>query len=489
MSAPAGSTVKPAADSAAEAVIGLEVHVQLRTRAKLFCACRAELGVPPNTQVCPVCMGLPGALPVLNGEAVEMACRTALGLGARVNRTSAFDRRHAFDPALPKGYRITQRASPLATGGSLEVPGADGGARRIALARMHLGEDAGQAQQGRVPGATAVDLNRAGFPLLEIVTEPTLASAPEARAFVVRLRQALEYLEVSGCSMAEGSMRLDCSVSLRDGGRPGGGTTIRGLDSLDGLAAAVEGEVARQRGVLAAGGRVEHRALEWDGNLGQARATAEAERPADWWMPEPDLPPLVLDDAWLRSLELGQPQLPGARSQRFVDDYGLPPEHAAAVTGGRDFADYFEAVARSGADPREAAAWVMGDVRAALDASGGRVVEFPVRPQDLAQLLAMVSGGILSRELARRVFARMLATGKPAAQIVADEGLIPVRDAGAVDAWVDQVLADHPDEAARVRAGEDRLMGFLVAQVMERSGSRAEPTQVAERVRAKLGAA
>jgi aspartyl-tRNA(Asn)/glutamyl-tRNA(Gln) amidotransferase subunit B len=476
-------------DARHEAVIGLEVHVQLRTRTKLFCACRAEFGAPPNTHVCPVCLGLPGALPVLNRHAVDLAVRTSVALGAKVNGTSGFDRKHYFYPDLPKGYQITQHARPLATGGHVDVPAPDGSARRISINRMHLEEDAGRSLHDRFPDSTAVDLNRAGVPLLEIVSAPELSSPAEARDFLVRLRQALEYLEVSDCSMEQGALRVDCNVSLRSAGaEPGGRTEIKNLDSLSGVQKALEFEIARQEEIVHRGERVEPATLLWDAGSGQARPVRLKEEAPDYrYMPEPDLPPLVVDDEWIRSIELGLPEMPAARARRFTREYALPPEHAAVLTSGRDIANYFEAVARSGVDPREAAAWVMGEVRAALKSSRGKVVELPVRPADLSVLLSLLANGTLSRPQAKQVFARMIQTGRPPAQIVADDGLLAVRDEDAIGAWVDAVLAEHPAEVERYRAGEEKLLSYLVGQVIDRSGGTADPVRVASLLRERLG--
>jgi aspartyl-tRNA(Asn)/glutamyl-tRNA(Gln) amidotransferase subunit B len=407
-------------------VIGLEVHVQMLTETKLFCGDVADFAAEPNTHVCPVCLGLPGALPVLNREAVELACRAALGLGATVQPVSAFDRKHYFHPALPRGYQITQRHRPLATGGAVEVPLPEGGARRVGIRRVHLLEDAGRSLHDRVPGSTAVDLNRAGVALIEIVTEPDLRSPAEARAFLVRLRQMLEYLEVSDCSMERGSLRVGCSVSLHaaGGGDADTRSEIRSLTSFADVEKALEAEIERQRQALSAGTPSGGLTLLWDAGLGQARPVGGEEAPDYRYLPDPDLPPLHVSEEWRRSIELGLPEMPAERGARFMADYGLEHEHARSLIAGRDMADYFEAVARSGADPAEAAAWVMGDVRAALSAKGGRVVEFPVRPADLAQLLALLAEGVVSRPLARQVFARMVETGRPPAQIVADEGLL-----------------------------------------------------------------
>jgi aspartyl-tRNA(Asn)/glutamyl-tRNA(Gln) amidotransferase subunit B len=481
--------VSAAAAPAREAVIGLEVHVQLRTLTKLFCGSRVEFGAPPNTHVCPVCLGLPGALPVVNERAVELAVLAALGLNATVQERSAFARKHYFYPDLPRGYQVTQHDRPLATGGYLLVPQGDGERpAAVRIRRLHLEEDAGKLLHGRVPGATAVDLNRAGVPLVEVVTEPDLRSPAQARAFLTRLRQLLEYVGASDCSMEEGHLRVDANVSLKGTGdrAPGTRTEIKNLNSFSGVERALAWEIGRQEGVLAAGGAVEPATLLWDVARGEARVLRRKEGGADYrYLPEPDLPPLVVSPDWLRRIRRALPELPDARAERFARDYGLEPQHAAALTATRELADFYEAVARR-VDPREAAVWVMGDLLAAVNAAACELDRFPVRPTDLAELIELLAAGIVSRPLAKQVFARMAATGKRPAQIVGEEGLQRVDDGAAVDAWVDETLREHPAEVERYRAGETKLMGFLVGQAMRRSEGRADPERLAATLRERL---
>jgi aspartyl-tRNA(Asn)/glutamyl-tRNA(Gln) amidotransferase subunit B len=468
-----------------EAVIGLEIHLQLRTRAKMFCGNAAEFGAEPNTHVCPVCLGLPGSLPTVNGQAVELAVRAALGLQCRVHPRSAFDRKHYFYPDLPKGYQITQHRLPLATGGFLELPLGEGAEpRRIGIRRVHLEEDAGKLLHDRLAGATAIDLNRAGVPLAEIVTEPDLRTPEEARALLVRLRQALQYLEVSDCNMEEGSLRVDANVSLRAPGRaPGPRTEVKNLNSFANVERALRFEIRRQARLGGEGKPVEGCTLLWDAGLGEARPLRTKEQLHDYrYLPEPDLPPLQLGAAWLEEMRRGLPEMPWDRADRLRRDHGLPGAHAEQLSATRELADYFEAVVAEGAAPREAASWVMGEVLATLNAAGGTLRD-AVPPRSLARLLAPLAAGQISRAVARRLFSEMMRTGAAPDGLLAGEELSRVSDPETIRGWVRQALAEHPAEAERLRAGETRLHAFFVGQVMRRSGDRADPQRVREALR------
>ncbi|MEN8375720.1 MAG: Asp-tRNA(Asn)/Glu-tRNA(Gln) amidotransferase subunit GatB [Gemmatimonadota bacterium] len=466
-----------------EPVIGLEVHVQLATTAKMFCGDRYEFGAEPNTRVCPVCLGMPGALPTVNQEAVELAVRAAVGLACTVHQTSVFARKNYFYPDLPKGYQITQFDRPLATGGRLEL--SDGG-HSVRIRRIHMEEDAGKSLHDRLDGRTAVDLNRAGVPLIEIVSEPDLRSPEEARTYLTRLKQALQYLDVSDCDMEKGSLRVDANVSVRPAGSEtlGTRTEVKNLNSFAHVEHALRFEAGRQAALLAEGGRVVHETRLWDANKGEARPMRGKEESHDYrYFPEPDLPPLTLSEHAVSGARDRLPEMPDARARRFRDELGLPDYDAEVLTASREHADFFESVARLAGDAKAASNWTMGDVLAWTNETGRSIGEFPAPPQHLAELIGLVADGTLSSTAARGVFALMLERGQPPADIVAAEGLAQVSDEGALASWVAEALAAHPEEAARLRGGEAKLVGFFMGHVMRLSGGKADPKQASRMLR------
>ena len=461
-----------------ETVIGLEVHVQLSTRTKMFCACRTSFGDPPNTNVCPVCLGLPGALPVPNAEAVRLGATAAIALGCTIHHTSVFARKNYFYPDLPKGYQISQFDRPLATGGRVAFESAERGRVQAGITRLHLEEDAGKLVHDRFPGKTAVDLNRAGVPLAEIVSEPDLRSPAEARAYLTTLRQILVYAGASECSMEQGSLRVDANISIRRPGeaRLGTKTEVKNLNSFANVERALEAERERQVALLEGGERVAQVTLLFDAGSGQVRELRSKEESHDYrYFPDPDLPPLVLDEVWIGERREALPELPEARRSRLEMALGIPAYDARVLTSEVPLADYFEAVVAAGVEPKTAANWVMGDVMTSFNETGG----FPVPAARLAALVRLVRAGTVSHQAAKRVYAEMVQSpdGEPAA--VAERlGLVQVSDQGALASWVDEVLAAHPDEVARYRAGEVKLMGFFVGQVMKRSKGKADPKGV-----------
>jgi aspartyl-tRNA(Asn)/glutamyl-tRNA(Gln) amidotransferase subunit B len=472
-------------------VVGLEVHVQLKTRTKAFCGCSADFGAAPNVNTCPVCLALPGALPVLNGHAVELATRAALGLGCRINPVSIFARKNYFYPDLPKGYQISQFDQPLATGGSLVI-GKDGNGKdvRVGITRLHMEEDAGKSIHDRYAGLTAIDLNRSGVPLIEIVSEPDIRTAADAGAYLRTLKQILQYLDVSDVSMEEGSLRVDANISVRPPGQSklGTKTEVKNMNSFTGVEKALESEFARQCALIDSGGKVEQQTLLWDGAKETVRPSRTKEGSHDYrYFPEPDLRPLVLDQKWISETRTHLPELPDARKKRLVEEYGISTTEVDQLTATPALADYFEAVARASRDGKGAYNWVMGEVTVAVRASDKDFDDFKVRPADLAQLLNLVRDGTISHTAAKRVFVRMVETGHPAPQVAADEGLLQVGDESAIATWVDEVLAEHPEEAKRYLAGEKKLQGVLVGFVMKKSKGRADPRRVNQLLSARGG--
>ena len=465
-----------------EAVIGLEVHIQLSTERKLFCGDLTRFGDAPNTHVCPVCLGLPGALPVLNPHAVELAVKAALALGCTVHRTSIFARKNYFYPDLPKGYQISQFDRPLATGGTFPVEMEDGdGVRVIRIRRIHMEEDAGKSIHDRFEGSTAVDLNRTGTPLVELVSEPDFRTPAEVRAYLQQLKQIIEYLEVSDCNMEEGSLRVDANVSVRPAGTQGLGTKteLKNLNSFSGVEKALKVEIRRQKALVAEGGQVAHQTLLWDEVRGQVRTMRSKEESHDYrYFPEPDLPPLEVADAELERIRGALPELPAARRARFEGAYGLPAYDAGVLTASRATADYFEDVTRSGVAPKTASNWIMGPLLAAVKERGVDLSAFPVRPSGLAELVALVEEGTVSQNVGKDVLARMAEGGRGAREIVEMDGLAQVSEAGALEGWIQDVLEAHPDEVARFRGGETRLRGYFMGEVMKRSGGKADPNEV-----------
>jgi aspartyl-tRNA(Asn)/glutamyl-tRNA(Gln) amidotransferase subunit B len=471
-----------------EMVVGLEVHVQLKTRTKLFCACSAEYGAAPNANTCPVCLALPGALPVVNGHAVALATRAALALNCTVQPVSIFARKNYFYPDLPKGYQISQFDKPLALGGWIEIGArADSSPIRIGVTRVHMEDDAGKSIHDRYAGVTAVDLNRSGVPLIEIVSEPDIRSAEQAGAYLRVLKQILEYVDVSDLNMEEGSLRVDANVSARRRGETkfGTKTEVKNMNSFSGVERALEVEFARHVSVLEAGGVIEQQTMLWDGSA--VRPARSKEGSHDYrYFPDPDLPPLILDQQWIEKERHDLPELPAARRARFTAEYKLGDYDVEVLTSNPRLADYYESVARAHGEPKAAANWVMGEVMATLKTSGEDVSRFRVRPADLAALLGLVRDGVVSHTAGKQIFAHMVATGDQPAQIAEREGLVKVDDDSQLSAWLDEVIAENPNEAERFRNGEKKLQGVLVGAVMKKSKGRADPRKLNQLLTARL---
>lgn len=473
-----------------EMVVGLEVHVQLKTRSKAFCGCSTSFGDAPNANTCPICLALPGALPVLNERAVELAARAALALGCKLNPVSVFARKNYFYPDLPKGYQISQFDQPLATGGSVKIDVGEG-ERQIGVTRVHMEEDAGKSLHDRYSSATAIDLNRAGVPLIEIVSEPDMRSSKEAGAYLRTVRQILQYLGVSDVSMEEGSLRVDANVSARPAGQKelGTKTEVKNMNSFSGVERALDYEFARQCALLDSGGTITQQTLLWDAAKGEARVSRTKEGSHDYrYFPEPDLLPLVLHPEWLASIKASVPELPADRKKRFSDEYKLASEDVDKVTAMPLISDYFESAARESGDAKATANWVMGEVQAAMNASGSTIDEFPVRPADLGQLIRLIRDGLVSHAAGKVIFARMVETGKPAAQVAHDMSLVQVGDDDVINGWIEEALAEHPDETKRFMAGEKKLQGVLVGFVMKKSAGKADPKRVNQLLASRAGA-
>ena len=473
-----------------ETVIGLEVHVQQGTRTKMFCGCVASFGDPPNTNVCPTCLGLPGALPVPNAEAIRLAVRGALALGATIHHESVFARKNYFYPDLPKGYQISQFDRPLSTGGEVWFDSPERGRIACSITRLHVEEDAGKSLHDRYPGHTAVDLNRAGTPLAEIVSGPDLRSPAEARAYLVALKQILVYAGVSDCSMEKGTLRVDANLSVRRAGETklGTKTEIKNMNSFANVERALTAERERQVALLESGGRVEQVSLLFNAATGTVRPSRSKEDSHDYrYFPDPDLPHLVLDEAFIEVQRRALPELPDARRARFESTYGLSAYHAQELTGERAVADYFEATVKAGADAKAVVGWVLGDAMAGYNADG----KFAVAPAQLAELIAAIGAGTVSNQAAKQIFGYVL-KAEPGeytiSGIAAKLGLVQVQDTGALEGWVNEVLAANPGEVARYRGGETKLIGFFVGQVMKKSGGKADPKGVTPILQKKLTA-
>jgi aspartyl-tRNA(Asn)/glutamyl-tRNA(Gln) amidotransferase subunit B len=463
-----------------EPVIGLEIHAQLPTETKIFCGCSTRFGAAVNTQVCPVCLGLPGTLPVLNRRVVELAMRAGLALGCTIQPHSVFARKNYFYPDLAKGYQITQYEQPLATDGEVAYVD-DDGPHRVRILRVHLEEDpakslhTGAGDAGRY---TYLDFNRSGVPLIEIVTDPDLRSAAEAADFFARLRAILLAVEVNDGSMEEGSLRCDANVSVRPVGQStlGVKVEVKNLNSFRFLQRAVEYEMARQAELVRSGGRVVQETRMWDEAGARTVAMRSKEEAHDYrYFPEPDLPPVVVSDSWIADVRSELPELPEARKQRFIQEYGLPASDASQMAETEALARFFEETAATAGNPKAASHWVMGEVTRRLKADGAGISAVGVTPGSLGRLIRLVDTGVISASAAKDVFERMYGDGREAEDIVKAEGLAQIGDEGELRQTVTRVIAEHGDAVATFRGGNEAALGFLVGQVMRATRGRANP--------------
>lgn len=474
-----------------EIVIGLEVHTELKTESKIFCGCSTRFGSEQNTNVCPVCLGLPGVLPVLNAKVVEFAVRTGLALNCRILPFSKFDRKNYYYPDLPKNFQTSQYDLPIAVEGHLDIE-VDGRTKRIGITRVHMEEDAGKlVHAGTIAKSdyALVDYNRTGVPLLEIVSEPDISSPEEAKAYLEKLKAILQYIDVSDCKMEEGSLRCDANISLRPRGETKLGTKaeIKNLNSFKAVQKGLEYEAARQAEVLDEGGRVIQETRSWDDARGLTVSLRSKEQAHDYrYFPEPDLVPIVVDPASVESVRAALPELPDARQGRLMRDHGLSDYDAAVITASRAMADYFDATVAAGADAKAAANWLMGEVARMLNAEGREIDACPVGPDKLAGLIGLLAKGTISGKIAKTVFEAMWASGKDAAAIVKEQGLVQISDEGAIIAVVEQVIAANPQSVADYQAGKERAIGFLVGQVMKETKGRANPELVNKLLRERM---
>jgi aspartyl-tRNA(Asn)/glutamyl-tRNA(Gln) amidotransferase subunit B len=484
-----------------ETVIGLEIHAQLSTDSKIFCGCATRFGDQPNANTCPVCLGLPGALPVLNRRAVELGARAALALGLHINQQSIFARKNYFYPDLPKGYQISQYDQPFSAKGELEIMTAerdDAGhpiewrPKKIRITRLHLEEDAGKNVHEGLPDVdrySYIDLNRAGVPLAEIVTEPDFRSSWEAYDYVNHVRRALQWVGASEADMEKGNLRCEANVSVRRVGDDVFGTKVelKNLNSVRFMQRAIEYEVARHIQVLESGGRLTQETRLWDDRAMETRVMRSKEEAHDYrYFPEPDLPPLIVSSEFINQVRDSLPELPEARRKRFAEQYGLGFAEVSQLVADRSLADYYEAAAEAAANPRAAANWIRSELLRELEATGISAAESPVPPKELGALIRLVDDGKISGKQAKDVLVEMFKTGKGSATIVAEQGLVQVSDTGEIDSLIDEVMSANADALASYRSGKEALFGFFVGQVIKASKGKANPKVVNERLRARL---
>jgi aspartyl-tRNA(Asn)/glutamyl-tRNA(Gln) amidotransferase subunit B len=471
-----------------EAVIGLEVHAQLQTSTKIFCGCETAFGEEANSRTCPVCIGMPGVLPVLNKKAVEYIIKTGLATHCAISPFSRFARKNYFYPDLPKGYQISQYELPLCEHGYVEIV-VDGAVKRIGITRIHLEEDAGKNLHTSESGASLVDLNRAGTPLMEIVSEPDIRTADEAAEYLKKLRSILRYIEVSDADMEKGNFRCDCNISIRPVGTKEFGTRaeVKNVNSFKFVQKALEYEIKRQAQILDEGGRVVQETRLFDSTKGITFSMRSKEEAHDYrYFPEPDLVPVVTSPATVESIRKTIPELPDAKRERFVKEYGLPEYDSDMLTQSRALAAYYEEAAKLSGQPKVISNWMMGELMRLLNAENREIEACPVRPDRLAGMVKMIEGGVISTKIAKTVFEEMYKTGKDAETVVKEQGLVQVSDTGEIERIIDEVIKANPSQHADYKTGKDKLFGFFVGQVMKASKGKANPDMVNQLLKKKL---
>ena len=471
-----------------EAIIGLEVHAQLLTESKIFCGCSTKFGAAPNTLTCPVCLGMPGVLPVLNRKVVEFTIRLALVANCKIASTSRFARKNYFYPDLPKGYQISQYELPLAQQGWIDIE-VNGKSKRIGITRIHLEEDAGKLIHDETQSLSYVDFNRTGVPLVEIVSEPDLRSPEEASTFLKKLRDILRYLDICDGNMEQGSLRCDANISLRPAGSEGFGvkTEVKNMNSFRFVQRALEYEIKRQRAILEQGGTILQETRLWDSDGGVTHGMRGKEEAHDYrYFPDPDLVPVAVDEEWIEKVRSELPELPEAKKARFMKNYGLPEQDAVVLTGSKELATYYESCVVGFPQPKKVSNWIMVELLRELNKDEREINQCPVTPEDLAQLLSMIDGGIISGKIAKTVFEEMYASGRTPEVIVEEKGLEQLADEGEIGEVIDAVLAAHPSQVNDYRRGKEKLLGFFVGQVMNQTQGKANPKLVNEILREKL---
>jgi len=474
-----------------ETVIGLEVHVELKTNTKIFCNCSTEFGADPNHHVCPVCLGLPGVLPVLNKKVVEFGILAGLALNCEIAEFSKFDRKNYFYPDLPKAYQISQYDLPLAQNGYLEIDTREG-SKRIGITRIHMEEDAGKlVHQGSISTSpySLVDYNRTGVPLIEIVSEPDMSSPEEARAYLEKLKAIIQYTGVSDCKMQEGSLRCDANISIRPAGTKefGTKTEIKNLNSFKALQRALTYEVERQIEVLEEGGQIVQETRTWDEDKGITLSLRSKEEAHDYrYFPEPDLVPVVISREWVDSIKKRLPEMPGEKRKRYVEEYGLPAYDAQVITTSKEMADFFEECVAGYPDAKTVSNWMMGDLSRLLNANNMDITQCRIKPSQLVEMLKLLDEGTISGKIAKTVFEEMFETGKDPGAIVEEKGLVQISDEAAIQGIIDEVIADNPKSVQDYKAGKKKAMGFLVGQVMKATKGKANPQVVNKILQEKL---
>ena len=463
-----------------EAIIGLEVHAQLLTESKIFCNCSTKFGALPNSHVCPVCMGMPGVLPVLNKKVVEFALKMALATHCRINFYSVFARKNYFYPDLPKGYQISQYEHPLAEDGWVEIE-VNGQKKQIGILRIHMEEDAGKLMHDPHKPISYVDFNRTGVPLIEIVSKPDIRTPEEGVAYLKKLRSILRYLEICDGNMEEGSFRCDANISLRlvNTGEFGVRTELKNMNSFKHVQRALAYEIERQRSVLEQGGTVIQETRLWDENRGITRSMRGKEEAHDYrYFPDPDLMPVVIDKDWIEEIRKTLPELPDVKKQRFKQVYGLPEYDAEVLTSEKELAEYLERVVKWGSDAKLASNWLMSEVLRKLNQEKQEITACPITPKDLAELLQLIQKGTISGKIAKTVFEEMYASGKPASQIVKEKGLIQITDQAVLQEIAQKIIESYPKEVEQYKAGKEKLLGFFVGQMMKQTKGKANPQLV-----------